>query len=152
MDETLRDAALERDDHSCRNCGITSDKARDLHVHHIVPVNSRGRDVLDNLATLCTDCHSDTHDRKSMAHGGAISDAIKKRQENDDEYRHGPAPIGFEKDSGQLVEAENYHRVCEVLDQVARDELSKRKASQELDTSRRTIQRSVEDRAELYGL
>ena len=80
-----------------------------------------------------------------------IREGIAARQESD-EYRHGPAPIGFEKDSGQLVETENYHRVCEVLDQVARDELSKRKASQELDTSRRTIQRSVEDRAELYGL
>jgi DNA invertase Pin-like site-specific DNA recombinase len=80
-----------------------------------------------------------------------IREGIAARQESD-EYRHGPAPIGFEKDSGQLVETEDYHRVCEVLDQVARDELSKRKASQELDTSRRTIQRSVEDRAELYGL
>jgi hypothetical protein len=39
-----------------------------------------------------------------------------------------------------------------VLEDVARDEKSKRQAAGELDTSRRTIQRAIEDRADLYGL
>jgi len=35
---------------------------------------------------------------------------------------------------------------------VVRGEMSKRQASKELDTSRRTVQRAIEDRPELYGL
>lgn len=80
-----------------------------------------------------------------------IRQGIAARQAND-EYRHGPAPLGFTKDDGRLTEAGDYHRVVEVLEQVARGELSKRQAAQELGCSRRTVQRAVEERAELYGL
>ena len=80
-----------------------------------------------------------------------IRQGIAARQESD-EYRHGPAPLGFAKDDGRLVEAENYQRVVEVLEQVARGEMSQRQASKELDTSRRTVKRSIDDRAGLYGL
>lgn len=80
-----------------------------------------------------------------------IRQGIAARQESD-EYRHGPAPLGFEKNDGALVEGDQYQRVVEILEQVARGEVSKRQASKELDTSRRTVQRSVEDRADLYGL
>ena len=80
-----------------------------------------------------------------------IAEGIAARQ-NTDEYRHGPAPLGFDKDDGRLIEGAEYHRVCSVLEDVARGEMSKRQASKELNTSRRTIQRSVEDRADLYGL
>jgi len=80
-----------------------------------------------------------------------IREGIQARQESD-EYRHGPAPLGFEKRDGQLVEGENYQCVVEVLDQVARDDMSKRQAAKELDSSRRTIRRAVDERAELYGI
>ena len=80
-----------------------------------------------------------------------IREGIAARQESD-EYRHGPAPLGFEKDNGRLVEAANYQRVCEVLDQVIREEMSKRQAARELHTSRKTVRRAVEERGELYGL
>ena len=80
-----------------------------------------------------------------------IREGIAARQESD-EYRHGPAPIGFEKDDGRLVEAEGYHRVVEILDQVARGEMSQRQAAQELDAGRKTIRRAVNERGELYGL
>jgi DNA invertase Pin-like site-specific DNA recombinase len=80
-----------------------------------------------------------------------IREGIAARQESD-EYRHGPAPIGFEKRDGQLVEADDYHRVCEVLDQVSRDEMSKREAAGELDCGRKTVRRAITDNPELYGL
>lgn len=80
-----------------------------------------------------------------------IRQGIAARQESE-EYRHGPAPLGFEKNDGALVEGDQYQRVVEILEQVARGEVSKRQASKELDTSRRTVQRSVEERADLYGL
>lgn len=77
-------------------------------------------------------------------------EGIAIRQQND-EYHHGPAPLGFEKDDGHLIEAENYDQVCTTLELVRKDELSKRKAARELDSSRATINRAL-DRGELYGL
>lgn len=77
-------------------------------------------------------------------------EGIAARQQNED-YHHGPAPLGFEKDDGHLIEADGYHDVVAALDMVQKGELSKRKASQRLDCSRSTISRAI-DRAELYGL
>ena len=77
-------------------------------------------------------------------------EGIAARQ-NEDGYHHGPAPLGFEKDDGQLIEDENYHDVVAVLDMVQKDELSKRKAADRLDCARSTVSRALE-RSELYGL
>lgn len=77
-------------------------------------------------------------------------EGIAARQQNDD-YHHGPAPLGFEKDDGQLIESDTYHEVVTVLDMVQKGELSKRKAATRLDCARSTIGRAL-DRAELYGL
>ena len=77
-------------------------------------------------------------------------EGIAARQ-NEDDYHHGPAPLGFEKDDGRLIEAENYHDVVAVLDMVQKDELSKRKAAERLECARSTIGRAI-DRAELYGI
>lgn len=79
-----------------------------------------------------------------------VREGIASRQENV-EYHHGPAPLGFKKNEGRLVEAENFDRVRTALEMVANDELSKRKAANELETSRRTINRAL-DRTELYAL
>jgi DNA invertase Pin-like site-specific DNA recombinase len=70
---------------------------------------------------------------------------------NSDHYHHGPPPLGFEKNDGQLIEADGFDRVRSVLQLVDEGEMSKRKAARELDTSRRTINRSLE-RRELYNL
>jgi len=42
--------------------------------------------------------------------------------------------------------------VCSVLNQVEKAEFSKRKAAKELGTSRKTINRSLNEREELYGM
>jgi len=77
-------------------------------------------------------------------------EGIAARQQQDD-YHHGPAPLGFEKDDGQLIEAEHYHDVVAVIEMVQKDELSKRKAAERLECARSTINRALE-RSELYGL
>lgn len=77
-------------------------------------------------------------------------EGIAARQQHND-YHHGRAPLGFEKDDGQLVEAENYDKVVTTLEMVSKENLSKRKAAEELDTSRSTI-RSALERTDLYGL
>lgn len=79
-----------------------------------------------------------------------VREGIQTRM-NNEEYHHGPAPLGFQKNDGHLIEAENYDRVRTTLEIVKDGDLSKRKAARELDTSRRTINRAL-DRAELYNL
>jgi len=44
-------------------------------------------------------------------------EGIAARQAEED-YHHGPAPIGFEKDDGRLIEAGDYHDVVATLDMV----------------------------------
>jgi len=55
-------AALERDNHTCRICGLTSEEVgREIDVHHIIPFrewdDSKEANALDNLVCLCRSCH-----------------------------------------------------------------------------------------------
>ena len=77
-------------------------------------------------------------------------EGIRTRMANE-EYHHGAAPLGFEKNDGRLIESARFDAVRTTLELVLDDELSKRKAAAELDTSRRTINRCL-DRLELYRL
>lgn len=77
-------------------------------------------------------------------------EGIAARQQSE-EYHHGRPPLGFEKEDGQLIEAENYDQVCAVLEMVVKGELSKRKAAAELKTSRTTVSRALGRRG-LYAL
>jgi len=62
---------LERDGFTCQICGKKDDpskykelgKAKNaiLEVHHIKPKKDRGRSEIDNLITLCRDCHAKVH-------------------------------------------------------------------------------------------
>lgn len=79
-------------------------------------------------------------------------EGLQTRMETDDDYSHGRAPLGFIKDGGHLRQGPNFDHVCMVLHQVVDGDLSKRKAAKELDTSRRTINRCIDERPELYGL
>lgn len=54
-----RNAALFRDGYTCQGCG---DGDPWLHVHHEIPRSEGGTDHLDNLVSLCPDCHADRHD------------------------------------------------------------------------------------------
>lgn len=50
----LREAILERDNHTCQECGATDCR---LEVHHKIPARMNGKDEPDNLVTLCSICH-----------------------------------------------------------------------------------------------
>jgi len=61
-----RRKALERDGYECQDCGLTREKQReaygkDLEIHHVTPIrtfnDTAKANQLDNLITLCTDCH-----------------------------------------------------------------------------------------------
>lgn len=57
--ERNRQIAIERDSHTCQDCG----SVKWLHVHHVVPWAPGQADphALDNLRTLCIGCHQRTH-------------------------------------------------------------------------------------------
>jgi 5-methylcytosine-specific restriction endonuclease McrA len=60
-----RQECAERDDYRCRYCG------RDIagnfaDPHHVVPRGNGGSDNMDNLRTLCRDCHNLKHPEKQV--------------------------------------------------------------------------------------
>lgn len=57
--EKQRRRVLKRDNYRCTVCGRTWDEIP-IHVHHLVARQDGGQDRLDNLATLCKDCHVET--------------------------------------------------------------------------------------------
>lgn len=63
LDPALRQAVLARDDFTCRCCGIRMVGVRLglIAAHHILPVHVGGKDTLENLVTLCTNCHISLH-------------------------------------------------------------------------------------------
>lgn len=60
VSDELRRKRIEKDNHECSNCGSPGV----LHVHHIVPQSSGGKNKLTNLRTLCSECHSKAHHNK----------------------------------------------------------------------------------------
>lgn len=61
-----RKKALKRDNYECSHCGISEREhkrkhAQGLHVHHIIMRSNGGSNYVDNLLTLCRDCHIEVH-------------------------------------------------------------------------------------------
>ncbi|MGA2858582.1 MAG: HNH endonuclease [Candidatus Sulfotelmatobacter sp.] len=54
---TLRQEVLRRDGWRCQSCGTMSN----LEVHHKEFRSHTGHDSEENLITLCTGCHAQTH-------------------------------------------------------------------------------------------
>lgn len=58
LDPKLRDDVLIRDDFKCRCCGKSfKNMLPAITVHHVVQVSQGGRDEIDNLITVCSNCH-----------------------------------------------------------------------------------------------
>ena len=62
--QTLRNKAFERDNFTCQKCKIQDKTTRILEAHHINPLYTKGADELDNIITLCSDCHHFAPDNK----------------------------------------------------------------------------------------
>lgn len=57
-----KERAKLRDQYRCQHCDRRDGKmGADLQVHHIRPVKKGGSNDLNNLATLCNDCHWTLH-------------------------------------------------------------------------------------------
>ena len=55
--QTIRIKAFERDNFTCQKCKIQDKTSKILEAHHINPLIFNGSDELENLITLCEDCH-----------------------------------------------------------------------------------------------
>ena len=60
---SIRRTILARDGRRCQECG----KAGRLEVHHLLPLKHGGDDSVDNLKTMCRDCHISAHARPVSA-------------------------------------------------------------------------------------
>src|SRR5215212_3872433 len=56
----LRDQVLRRDGYACQRCGAHGPGVA-YRIHHVVPLAQGGTDALDNLVTLCVECHHAAH-------------------------------------------------------------------------------------------
>jgi transposase-like protein len=53
-----RAECYERDNWTCRDCGVKCHHGVRIAAHHVIPRRHGGSDDLDNLLTLCGSCHS----------------------------------------------------------------------------------------------
>ncbi|MBC8234932.1 HNH endonuclease [bacterium] len=60
LSENLRIATLMRDDYQCTQCN----KKSNLDAHHIIWKEHGGKDTIENLITLCKQCHKKVHKEK----------------------------------------------------------------------------------------
>ena len=63
-DQTLRTKVLERDRFICQKCKFEDKTGAKLEGHHITPIYLGGVDELNNMITLCFDCHHYAPDKK----------------------------------------------------------------------------------------
>ena len=61
LDENIRKAVIMRDGCKCMECGKSNCR---LEVHHIKPRRLKGSNTLDNLITLCKNCHQKTENKE----------------------------------------------------------------------------------------
>jgi 5-methylcytosine-specific restriction endonuclease McrA len=62
--QILRKKALERDNFTCQKCKLQDKTGKFLEVHHVIPLYIKKIDTLDNLITLCHNCHKYVPDKK----------------------------------------------------------------------------------------
>jgi hypothetical protein len=57
MTAELRNKIKERDNYTCRECGVFMDNELGLHIDHILPVSYGGKTEESNLQVLCSKCN-----------------------------------------------------------------------------------------------
>jgi len=62
--QTLRRKTFERDNFTCRKCGLKDREMIKIEAHHITPLYRNGKNELGNMITLCSDCHHFAPDKK----------------------------------------------------------------------------------------
>lgn len=74
----IRQMCFERDNWGCQKCGATN-KESQLHCHHVKGYTQNkilGNDI-DNVITLCKECHKDVHSARGCKYSDLKCDKIK---------------------------------------------------------------------------
>ena len=66
--DEIRKGVYRKDNYSCQRCGIRNVR---LHAHHLIPLSEGGSDEIENLVSLCENCHKDMH--FGMKYGWIVS-------------------------------------------------------------------------------
>lgn len=95
-----RKRVLQRDGFTCQDCGCLVGSMEDPqptgHVHHVTPLSEGGTSRMDNLLTLCVDCHADRH-------GGSVA-----REVDDTSIFGQPLSENPNWDGGRTVTSHGY--------------------------------------------
>jgi len=81
----LRKAVYERDQYTCRDCGLTGKPGRQqgsIQVYHVVSLRDGGEHSLENLVTVCYACRKRRDEEKRKAKQPSRS-SIRWRQKKD---------------------------------------------------------------------
>ncbi|GAH43263.1 unnamed protein product [marine sediment metagenome] len=54
--ESVKNLFYQRQQGKCLDCKKEKEE-EDMQLHHIISVSNGGKETLDNLQMLCTDCH-----------------------------------------------------------------------------------------------
>lgn len=78
--DSRRKETYRRDEYTCQHCGAKGGPKgeTELHAHHIVPKSRGGGHHLNNLVTVCRDCHKAIHGDFVAPSPGSPSDPINK--------------------------------------------------------------------------
>ena len=55
----MRHFRFKQANYICENCGRYA--KGDLHLHHLIPLGSGGKNNYENLAVVCSSCHKRIH-------------------------------------------------------------------------------------------
>ena len=64
--QTVRKKTFEKDNFTCQKCKIQDITSLTLEAHHIIPLYLEGENKLNNLITLCINCHHYAPDKKEQ--------------------------------------------------------------------------------------
>lgn len=56
--KAVRSAVIKRDDYACTKCGA---KRKSLRMHHRIMESRGGGETMENLVSVCQDCHVEIH-------------------------------------------------------------------------------------------
>lgn len=87
ISDSVRQTVRQRDGYECVRCGRAESETQ-LEIHHIIPAASGGDHTVDNLATLCRDCHQQAHGGTGM---GTTDTAYNTKEEFWEEWIQNPS-------------------------------------------------------------
>lgn len=73
-----REAVVKRDFRLCVECGAPGEEVH--HIEHITPDNINDPNItlnMDNLKTLCKDCHHKAHKRNQFTDHNEVEEGLK---------------------------------------------------------------------------